>query len=345
MKEILLKAEETNGLNSEEIIRLLVSKDELTNNELYSLADKIRTRSVGNEIYLRALIEFSNICQRNCLYCGLRLNNKKLKRYSLSEDEILNCVENATNLGFKTIVLQSGESLTYSQKRLVNLIKEIKKYDVALTLSLGEKAYDEYKAYKDAGADRYLLRIETTDKNLYKQMHPNSSFENRVECLNNLKKLNYEVGSGCLVGLPNQTVESLAEDILFFKKINADMIGIGPFISHPHTPLSTSQNGNFSLAVKVMSITRILMPEINIPATTAMESLVQTGQKIALQCGANVVMINWTDDSVKKQYDIYPNKISTAPSKIKEKLSLDNRTIEMNRGNSLKWEKENQNKD
>ena len=176
-------------------------------------------------------------------------------------------------------------------------------------------------------------------------MHPNSCFENRVNCLKNLKMLGYELGTGCLVGLPNQTISSLADDILFFKEINADMIGIGPFISHPQTKLLNTPNGDFELACKIMAITRIIMPQINIPATTAMETLVKNGQKLALKRGANVVMVNLTTDTYKSQYDIYPNKISSTPDLIKKTLSSLNRTIEMNRGNSLKWEKENNYKD
>ena len=344
MKKILLKAKNEHKLTKEEIITLLSYNDNFINNELFSLADKTRKNFVGDEIYLRALIEISNVCKKNCLYCGLRYENNMSKRYNLTEDIILSCVEKAISLGYKTIVLQSGESDTYSTNRITNLIKEIKKYNTALTLSLGEKTYEEYKAYKTAGADRYLLRIETTDKNLYEQMHPKSSFQNRLECLKNLKKLGYELGCGSLVGLPTQTIQSLADDIIFFQKINADMIGIGPFITHPQTPLHTANNGDFTMALKVMALTRILMPEINIPATTAMESLHKNGQRLALESGANVVMINFTPKKEKNQYDIYPNKVKDDHFQIKTNILSTNRTLEMSRGNSLKWEKEN-NKD
>ena len=194
---------------------------------------------------------------------------------------------------------------------MIHIIKEIKKLGVALTLSLGEKSYDEYKAFKEAGADRYLIRIETTDKKLYEDMDPGMSFENRLECLKNLGDLGYEVGSGVLVGLPNQTLESLAKDILFFKKINADMIGIGPFIPNQDTPLKNAEGKKFTLSLKVMAITRLILPDINIPATTAMESLNPNGRIIALKSGANVVMPNVTEGEYRKLYALYPGKICT----------------------------------
>ena len=214
-------------------------------------------------------------------------------------------------MGFRTIVLQSGEDDFYSVDKMVQIIKEIKKLDVALTLSIGEKTFDEYKEYKKAGADRYLLRIETTDKNLYQKMHPNMDFENRKKCLENLKTLGFEVGTGCLVGLPEQSIDSLADDILFFKEIDADMVGIGPFIPHPDTPLKDASKDNFELSLKVMALTRIMLPDINIPATTAMETLHPNGRIIALNSGANVVMPNVTSKEYRKKYEIYPNKICT----------------------------------
>lgn len=293
-------------MNKQELIDIL--SDNSKNNWLFNEANKIRYENVGDNVYLRALIEFSNICKRQCKYCGLRSSNNKIERYRLTKEEIILSAQKAINLGYKTIVLQSGEDDNYSTDKLIDIISEIKKYDVALTLSIGEKTFEEYKAFREAGADRFLLRIETTDKKLYKHMHPYSSFENRLRCLEDLKTLNYEVGTGCLVGLPNQTIESLADDILFFKKINADMIGIGPFIPHKQTPLKNEKQGDFWLALKVMSLCRILMPNINIPATTAMETIIPNGRLIALQSGANVVMPNVTAVDCRKKYEIYPNK-------------------------------------
>lgn len=290
-----------------DIIEIL--KDDLNNDWLFSLADKTREEYVGNEVHLRGLIEFSNICKRQCKYCGLRCEDKFIDRYRISKENIISYAEHAVNMGYKTIVLQSGEDEYYNTDLMCEIIAGIKKLGVALTLSIGEKTYEEYKAFKEAGADRYLIRIETADKTLYNQMHPNMDFYNRVRCLEDLGRLGYEVGTGCLVGLPNQTIESLADDILFFKEINADMVGIGPFIPHPHTPLKDSATGSFTLALKVMALTRILLKDINIPATTAMETLNPNGRIIALQSGANVVMPNVTTTEYRAKYEIYPNKI------------------------------------
>lgn len=295
------------NLSRNEIIDIL--KDDSQNDWLFSLANKTRHEYVGDAVHLRGLIEFSNICKRTCKYCGLRCENKDLDRYRIEPDDIVLYAKKAVEMGYRTVVLQSGEDKFYTKDILCDVIKRIKNLDVALTLSIGERSFDEYKAFKDAGADRYLIRIETSDRDLYKQMHPNMDFDNRVRCLKDLKKLGYEVGSGCLVGLPNQTVESLADDILFFKEIGADMIGIGPFIAHPYTPLKNAKNGDFTLALKVMALTRLVLKDINIPATTAMETLNPKGRIIALQSGANVVMPNVTTTEFRAKYEIYPGKI------------------------------------
>ena len=298
---------EKNVFNREEIIEIL--NDDTKNEWLFNFADKIRKENVGDEVHLRGLIEFSNICRCACKYCGLRSPNKKIKRYRILKDEIVEYVKNAVKLGYKTIVLQSGEDEYFTTEKMVEIIKTIKEFDVALTLSIGERSFEDYKAFKQAGADRYLIRIETTDKELYKKLHPNMDFNNRIRCLQDLKTLGYEVGTGCLVGLPEQTIESLADDILFFKEIGADMVGIGPFIPHPNTPLKDEGTGNFTLALKVMALTRILLPDINIPATTAMETLNPNGRILALKSGANVVMPNVTSTEYRAKYEIYPNKI------------------------------------
>ena len=291
------------------------SKDELVEilqsdgKKLFEVANEVRRRKVGDEIYLRGLIEFSNICKNNCQYCGLQAVNRHVERYRLSEDEIIKFAKDGVNAGFKTIVLQSGEDSYFNTDRMCRIIEAIKKNDVALTLSIGERSYNDYKAFKDAGADRYLIRIETTDRDLYAKMHPNMSYDNRIECLYNLKELGYETGTGCLVGLPNQSVESLADDILFFKKLDVDMVGIGPFIPHPDTPLAGKLNpDNFSMALKVMALTRLMLGDINIPATTAMETIDPNGRITALVSGANVIMPNITQGNYKAKYEIYPNK-------------------------------------
>ena len=318
-------------MEKEDIIKELESDS----NELFKKADEIRKQYVGDEIHLRGLIEFSNFCSRTCTYCGLRYENKNITRYRLSAEEIIQLAKAGKNTGLQTIVLQSGEDNHFNQTTLCNIIENIKKLDVAVTLSIGEKTYKEYKAYKDAGADRYLLRIETTDKNLYKNLHPNMSFENRMECLYNLKELGYETGTGSLVGLPNQTIESLADDILFFNKLDADMIGIGPFIPHPETPLGNSNIDlikNLDLSIRVMAITRILLKDINIPATTAMETIHPDGRILALNSGANVVMPNITDDIHKKEYKIYPDKNCDSLDSLANKLLNIGRTISKTKG-------------
>lgn len=326
------------NFNRNDIIDIL--KDNDKNDELFRIADKVRHENVGDEVHLRGLVEFSNICKRQCKYCGLRSENKKITRYRIPADEVVSYAKNAVDMGYKTIVLQSGEDEYFSTDKMVEIIKGIKQYDVALTLSIGERTFEDYKTFKEAGADRYLIRIETTDRELYKKMHPNMDFDNRIRCLNNLKELGYEVGTGCLVGLPEQTIESLADDILFFKKIEADMIGIGPFIPHPDTPLKDADTGDFWLALKVMALTRIMLPNINIPATTAMETLNPNGRIIALQSGANVVMPNVTTSEYREKYEIYPNKICIHenPDKcrncIEAKIKSIGRTISKEHGTS-----------
>ena len=296
---------------------------------MFSYADKVRKENVGDEVHLRGLIEFSNICKRTCKYCGLRCENKEISRYRILKNEIVDCAKNAVDLGYKTIVLQSGEDEYFNTEKICEIIEEIKKLDVALTLSIGEKSFEDYKKFKETGADRYLLRIETTDKNLYKTMHPNMDFDNRLRCLKDIKSLGFETGTGCLVGLPNQTIESLADDILFFKELEADMVGIGPFIPHPNTPLKEAQTGSFTLALKVMALTRIMLPDINIPATTAMETLMPQGRLIALKSGANVVMPNVTDTKYRAKYEIYPNKIciNDKPEKCKNCIGTQIKSI------------------
>ena len=304
--DYIAKGEETHSLTKEEIIQLL-RLEEAT--PLFQAADRVRSRYVGDEVHLRGLIEFSNICKQNCLYCGLRRDNHKLERYRLEPETIVDFAAKAKSYGYRTVVLQSGEDPYYTVEVLRGIIRQIKALDMAITLSIGEKSLEEYKAYREAGADRYLLRIETTDVRLYEKMDPGMNYDNRVQCLKALKELGFELGSGCLVGLPGQTLESLAEDILFFKAMEADMIGIGPFIPNPDTPLAEVPAGSFELSQKVMAITRLVLPDINIPATTAMETLHPQGRILALQRGANVVMPNITEGDYRRMYALYPGKI------------------------------------
>ena len=309
MNSIIEKAKETHSLSRDEIIALL--KDDSINEELFKAADEVRKKYLGDEVHLRGLIEFTNICKRNCMYCGLRKDNKNIERYRLSHEEIIDFAKKAVSYGYKTLVLQGGEDDYFTVERLVPIIKDLKSLGVALTLSIGERPFEDYKALKEAGADRFLLRIETTDRELYEKLDPGMSHEHRINCLKNLRKLGFEVGSGCLVGLPGQKIESLADDILFFKELDVDMNGVGPFIPNEDTPLKDAKGGQFELSLKVMALIRLLLPDINIPATTAMETLNKQGRVIALQCGANVVMPNVTEGDYRKLYALYPGKICT----------------------------------
>lgn len=319
------------NLDKKEIIRLL--SDEENQSALFEQADKVRKQYVGDEVHLRGLIEFSNICRNNCLYCGIRSGNKEAQRYRMEPEEIIATAKQAANMGLKTVVMQSGEDMYYNTDRMCHIISEIKKFDVAITLSIGERSYEEYKAFREAGADRYLMRIETTDKDLYHKLDPNMSWQNRYDCLMMIKELGYELGSGIMVGLPNQSVESIAEDLIFLKDIEVDMSGIGPFIPHPQTPLSKEQGGSLNLALRTMAVMRLLLPDINIPATTAMETLHPQGRIMALQAGANVVMPNVNSGEYRKLYQLYPGKnnadVATvhAQSDIGQKISSIGRKI------------------
>mgnify|MGYP001266066898 CR=1 FL=1 len=309
MTDFLTDAKTIHSLSKEEIVALL--SEDTRHDALLKAADDVRRRYVGDEIHLRGLIEFSNRCRRNCMYCGLRRDNLRAERYRLPPERILDLVGKARACGYRTIVLQSGEDPYYTVERMTEIIRGIKAMDLALTLSIGEKTFEEYKAFRDAGADRYLLRIETTDRDLYHRLDPGMSWENRVRCLDDLRTLGYEVGTGSLVGLPGQSLESIADDILFFKDIKADMVGIGPFIPHPDTPLGAEAGGTLKLSLRVMAVLRLLLPDINIPATTAMEALHPEGRLMALQGGANVIMPNVTEAEYRKLYILYPGKPGT----------------------------------
>lgn len=330
MRELIKKAVLNHSLTHDEIV-LLLSEGKI-NQELFSAADNVRKNFVGDEVHLRALIEFSNYCRCNCMYCGIRAENKFVERYRLTGEQIISLAKNAADFGYKTVVLQSGEDMYFTAEYLYEIIKGLKENDIAVTLSIGERSFDEYKLLKDAGADRFLLRIETSDKKQYETMHPKASYENRKRCLSDLKRLGFETGTGCLVGLPNQSLSSLADDILFFKEIDADMVGIGPLIPHSHTPLKGIPSGNFILALKVMALTRLLLPDINIPATTAMETLQSDGRILALQSGANVVMPNVTLEEYKAKYEIYPNKSRVDYNELVEKLAKIGRTVSAEKG-------------
>lgn len=277
---------------------------------LFEWADLVRKRYCGDQVHLRGVIEFSNECSRNCLYCGLRKANSRISRYRMSPDEIFESAKEAESLGYKTIVLQSGESDDYPVGDLCEVVKRIKgAIDCAVTLCVGEKSYGEYEDLRKAGADRYLLKFETSNEALFKELKPDSGFKERLERLKWLKELGFQVGSGNIVGLPGQTAEMLAEDLLFMKELDLDMIGVGPFIPHPETPLGDTRRGSLDWTLRGVALARILTRDTNIPATTAVGSIDPDGREKALRCGANVIMPNLTPVRHRKHYEIYPNKI------------------------------------
>jgi biotin synthase len=296
-------------LTKKQVVGLLLENDKKTIAGLFKQANAMRRKYVGDEVHLRGLIEFSNYCRKDCLYCGLRKSNRKLRRYRMSLDEIFAAAKNAAGLGLATIVLQSGEDPQYKTKDLCSLIAKIKKLDVAVTLSLGELPFSQYKQFKNAGADRYLLKFETSDPQLYKKLRPGCLLSKRLRCLGWLKELGYQVGSGVMIGLPGQTVGSIADDIFIFKDLKLDMIGIGPFIPHPNTPLAKSAGSSLEQVLKAVALTRIVTKYTHIPATTATGTIDKQGRQRALQCGANILMPNATPLKYRKLYQIYPDKI------------------------------------
>lgn len=291
---------------------------------LFAAADRVRRRFSKSYVHLKALIEISNICVNTCFYCGLRGENRTLKRYKMRVEDIIECAKEALNSGYKTIVLQSGESGALRDEQICEAIREISLAGARITLSLGEKSFAQYEAYKNAGANRYLLRIETTNRALYKTLHPKMSLQNRLKCLKNLQILGYETGSGLLVGLPGCSDKILVRDLMFLKKNDFDMVGIGPFIPAPNTPLAKAKGAPVSLALKMVALTRLLLPNINIPATTAIETLdPDYGRKLALKSGANVIMPSITRARFHELYSLYPGKfkIEASAGEIYEKFS------------------------
>ncbi len=310
INEIFQRIDEGVILKSD-ILKLLTLPEDKTS-YLFERARKIRDKFDGKEVNLRALIEFSNYCKRNCYYCGLRRDNRNLKRYRMSIDEILDVAGEAYELGFKTIVLQSGEDPWFDGKKVGEIIRRIKKsYNVAVTLCLGEREEWEYAFWKECGADRYLLKHETVDSSLYRKLQPDPemTLERRIENLRILKELGYQIGAGNMIGLPGQTLESIAEDILFMKEMDVDMAGIGPFIPHPNTPLSyVRKPGSVNIVLKTLAILRLVMKTILLPATTALATVDPKGREKGLLAGANVIMPNLTPIHYRVHYEIYLNK-------------------------------------
>ena len=310
--DLIKKLTTDRNLSDAELLQLIGS--EQYNDALFSAADKKRREIYGDEVYIRGLIEFTNYCRNNCYYCGIRRDNKNVRRYRLNKDEILACCEEGYGLGFRTFVLQGGEDPYYTDSLLCDIISEIRKRfsDCAITLSLGEKSKDSYKAFFDAGANRYLLRHETADNSHYRMLHPDSmSAQNRKQCLYDLKAIGYQVGSGFMVGSPYQTAENLIEDLRFLQDLQPDMIGIGPYIKHEDTPFSSFENGSLSLTLRLIAILRLMFPYALIPATTALGTIHTQGRELGLKAGANVVMPNLSPVKVRKLYELYDNKICT----------------------------------
>lgn len=277
-------------------------------------ANVIRQRIYGDDIYVRGLIEFTNYCKNDCLYCGIRRSNQNAERYRLTREQILSCCETGYGLGFRTFVLQGGEDGFYSDKDICGIVSAIKeKYpDCAVTLSIGEKPRGSYQSYYDAGADRYLLRHETADNAHYARLHPKElSLENRKRCLYDLKEIGFQTGSGFMVGSPYQTAQTLAEDMLFLKELEPHMVGIGPFIPHHDTPFSAEKSGTLELTLFMVALTRLMLPHALIPATTALGTIAQDGRERGILAGANVVMPNLSPRDVRKKYLLYDNKICT----------------------------------
>ncbi|MBU0692802.1 [FeFe] hydrogenase H-cluster radical SAM maturase HydE [bacterium] len=292
--------------------------------ELWTAADETRKKHVGDEVHLRGLIEISNHCARTCAYCGIRAPNSEVIRYRMSKEEIMECVAEAVKLGYGTVVMQSGEDYGVKQEWLSDIIRAIKQEtELAVTLSMGERPREDIAAWREAGADRYLIRFETSDPLLYDRIHPggaNSKWRNRFEILNLLRSLGYETGGGVMIGIPGQSYAMLARDIDMFRKLDLDMIGVGPYIAHPETPLGSGEiasdidprdqvPGTEELTCKVVALTRIVRPDSNIPSTTALATVSkETGRINGLMRGANVVMPNLTPEKYRILYDVYPEK-------------------------------------
>lgn len=297
-------------MNKKEIISHLSENDAQATALLLQQADRVRRRYVGDAVQLRGLIEFSNYCARSCLYCGLRNQNRLIKRYRMSADEISRAALRAKKLGIPTVVLQSGEDRSVDINAMCGLVGRIKRAGLTVTLSLGELPRSAFKQLREAGADRYLLKFETSDRRLYRRLRPGCELRERLRCLQWIKELGYEAGSGSMVGLPGQSLESIAGDILLYRKLDLDMIGIGPFIAHAHTPLAGNPPVDLALVLKSIALTRIITKDTNMPATTAIGTADAQGREKALNSGANVLMPNITPRRYRRYYEIYPDKLS-----------------------------------
>ena len=318
----------TGDLSDNELKALIETDDEAAAKLLRERADEVRRKSYGKKVFLRGLIEVSSYCKNDCLYCGIRRSNKEADRYRLSREQIMSCAESGYELGFRTFVMQGGEDSAFTDDFMCGVISELReKYpDCASTLSLGERSFESYKSMKDAGADRYLLRHEAADGELYKKLHPaEMSLENRKNCLFQLRELGYQVGAGFMVGAPYQTTDSLIADLRFLQELKPQMIGIGPFVPHHCTPFADENGGTLGLTLRLLGILRLMFPKVLLPATTALGTIAPNGRELGLQTGCNVVMPNLSPVNVRKKYDLYDNKICTGEEAAECRMCLQRR--------------------
>ena len=314
MINIIDKLYQKHALTAEEYRSLLLCQDTEINGYLQQKAQQTTIARFGREVFIRGLIEISNRCHNNCLYCGIRKSNTMVSRYALSRETILCCCREGHALGFRTFVLQGGEDRSQTDDWVEETVSAIRREfpDCAITLSLGEKNKEAYQRFYDAGANRYLLRHETYNEAHYAQLHPSEMSRNhRLQCLSWLKEIGYQTGTGIMVGSPGQTIDHLVEDLLFIERFHPEMIGIGPFIPHADTPFANEPAGSIELTLKLLSIFRLMHPSALIPATTALASLSPDGRERGILAGANVVMPNLSPQSVRKKYSLYDNKAAT----------------------------------
>ena len=335
-----------NGQVEYDIIKQLLSADQEQAQIMFSEAYKLRQEVFGNKVYLRGLIEYSNYCSNLCAYCGINASVTTQVRYRLTLEEILECADTAHSLGYQTLVLQGGEDPHFTGEKFTQIISAIKaKYpDIAITLSLGVHKRTDYQAWFDAGADRYLMRFESSDAELFAKIRPATNLAARLAALEDLRQIGYQVGTGNMVGMPGQTLDTLVNDILLLYKLRPDMIGIGPFIPHPATPLADYPHGDVFLTLKELAILRIIMPYVNLPATTALGTLEPGGQLKALACGANVIMPNVSPPSLRKLYAIYPDKAGSTEdaggthARVLNTIAKAGLEVDFGRGDSRKQE-------
>lgn len=327
MQRLIDKLYEERILSKDELVTLISSFDTEDSQYLLSKSRAVADEIFSKKIFIRGLIEFTNYCKNDCYYCGIRKSNLNAERYRLEKDIILSCCKQGYELGFRTFVLQGGEDLWYSDEKMVDIISSIRNSypDCAITLSMGEKTHEQYLKYYNAGANRYLLRHETANAEHYKKLHPMGlSAENRQHCLYDLKEIGYQVGAGFMIGSPYQTVENIAEDLLFMKKLEPEMIGIGPFIPHKDTPFSKFPSGQLELTLILIGILRFMLPNALIPSTTALGTIHPKGREMGILAGANVVMPNLSPAGTRNKYLLYDNKICTGDEAAECILNLKN---------------------